>query len=70
AYVENRRVAHTQQLVGVAPPIIRDSGMTLRRNDYPDVLKTRRTVTAKLVAEAISGLFSDEIDLNNTVVRL
>ena len=69
-YVETRKVGFTQQLVCVSPPIIRDAGMTIRRKDYPDVLKKRRTVTAKYVAETISSLFSKEIDLNNTVVRL
>lgn len=69
-YVEVRKTAPGQQLVCVAPPIISDSGMTMRRNDYPEVLKKRRTVTAKYVAETICGLFTPEIDLNNTVVRL
>lgn len=69
SYVENRRVYRKQQLVCVAPTVISDSGMTMRRKDYPEVLERRRTVTAKQVAEIISGLFSPEIDLNNTVVR-
>lgn len=69
-YVATRRVTQLQQLVCVAPTIISDSGMTMRRKDYPDVLAKRRTVTAKQVAETISGLFSPEIDLNNTVVRM
>jgi NADP-dependent 3-hydroxy acid dehydrogenase YdfG len=69
-YVETRKIAATQPLVCVSPIIISDSGMTMRRNDYPDILDKRRTVTAMAVAEVISGLFSNEIDLNNTVVRM
>lgn len=69
-YVETRKVDHDQQLVCVAPTIIADSGMTMRRNDYPDVLRKRRTVTAKVVAETISSMFGPEIELNNAVVRV
>jgi short-subunit dehydrogenase len=69
-YVENRKLKRGQQLVCVAPTIISDSGMTRRRSDYPDVLNRRRTVKAATVAEVIHSLFSDEIYLNNLVVRM
>lgn len=69
-YVENRRLKEGQQLVCVAPTIISDSGMTIRRNDYPEILSKRRTVTAKAVAEVVHGLFSAEITVNNAIVRV
>jgi short-subunit dehydrogenase len=70
SYIENRRVKPSQQLVGVAPIVISDAGMTMRRDDYPFVLRRRSTVTSKEVAEIIVGLFNGEITLNNTVVRM
>jgi NAD(P)-dependent dehydrogenase (short-subunit alcohol dehydrogenase family) len=56
------KVTITQTVACVIPPIISDSGMTRRRHDYPHVLDTRRTVTAKQVAEEVKRtLFDDEL---------
>lgn len=69
-YVENRKMLKTQQLVCVAPSIISDSGMTERRKDYPEILGTRKTVTAMQVAEIIFNLLHGDILVNNTVIRM
>lgn len=53
AYVKARKTRICQQLVCVSPPIISDSGMTMRRQDYPGVLEVRETVTAAEVARTI-----------------
>lgn len=53
AYANTRKVKPTQRLVAIAPPLIRDSGMVRARHDYPGVLETRRSVSAREVAEAI-----------------
>lgn len=68
-YVETRRVLPTQQLVAVAPPIIADAGMTLRRDDYPEILKKRRTVTSAQVALLVYQLLYGPI-LSNRVERM
>lgn len=59
AYSRFRDVLPTQQLTVVAPPIIRDSGMTLKRKDYPAVLKTRCTVSAAEVAAVVKRCLYD-----------
>lgn len=60
-YVETRKTHFPQQLICVAPTIIRDSGMTRRREDYPGVLEKRTTVSAKEVAQSIHKyLWGDE----------
>lgn len=48
-----KQITRTQTLVCIAPPIIADSGMTRRRNDYPGVLEKRRHVFASEVAELV-----------------
>lgn len=68
-YVEWRKLGEFQQLVAVAPPVIADSGMTLRRKDYPDVLDTRRTVRASDVAIVVKNLLYGP-PISNTVIRL
>lgn len=64
-YVSVRKTQSGHRLVCVSPPIIADSGMTLRRHDYPLVLSERRTVTAQQVAEAVYRLLyrSDETNI-------
>lgn len=72
AYVMNRAPAWPQQLFAVSPAIISDSGMTLRRIDYPEVLRARRTVTAAAVAATIHRHLYDisAEPLTAAVVRL
>ena len=53
AYASWRKVGPDQTLAVLCPPIIADSGMTLKRHDYPICLETRRTVTAAHVAKAV-----------------
>jgi NAD(P)-dependent dehydrogenase (short-subunit alcohol dehydrogenase family) len=55
-YVEQRPTRCCQQLVAVAPPIIADSGMTMRRHDYPAVLATRPHCRAVDVARVVHRL--------------
>ena len=55
-YVLSRKVLPTQQLVAVAPPIISDAGMTMRRPDYPAILSKRKTVTSQQVAIVVHQL--------------
>lgn len=59
AYVKTRRVqGRHQQLVGIAPPIIIDAGMTTRRPDFEQIKAgARKTVTSLQVAERIHDLF-------------
>lgn len=71
SYVSWRKVLETQSLTCVSPPIISDSGMTMRRGDYPQVLKERRTVTARQVAEKVcKSLYTDIYLGSNQVERL
>lgn len=60
AYVTWKTVLGTQSLMCVSPPIIRDSGMTYRRSDYPEVLQSRRTVSAREVAEKVHSMLFDD----------
>lgn len=53
AYVRARKVSEGQRINCVAPTIIADSGMTMRRHDYPFVLNERRTVKASEVARLV-----------------
>lgn len=59
AYVKTRRVhGRYQQLIGIAPPIIIDAGMTTRRPDFDQIkASARKTTTALQVAERIQTLF-------------
>lgn len=68
-YVEARSTTRGHRLVCVAPTIIADSGMTRRRHDYPQVLKERRTVTARQVAEVVYRLLyqSDQTNIIEAV---
>lgn len=68
AFVRFTKTAKDQQLVCVSPPIIRDSGMTCRRADYPDVLAKRPTCSAADVARAIKVvLYDTSPDVYNNV---
>lgn len=58
-YCTQKKVPEGGQLVCLIPPIISDAGMTLRRHDYPEVLKMRETVTALEVARSIKDLLWD-----------
>lgn len=53
AYATWRKVGPEQMLAVLCPPIISDSGMTMRRPDYPGILERRKTVTAAQVADAV-----------------
>jgi NADP-dependent 3-hydroxy acid dehydrogenase YdfG len=70
AYVLNRSTRSPQQLFAVAPGIIADCGMTLRRHDFPSVLRRRKTVTAEQVAKVIvRHLWDRSVDpLTNAIV--
>lgn len=73
AYVKWRKLLPTQQLFAVAPTVISDSGMTMRRKDYPGVLSTRKTITAQRVAEVIRQtllLEPVESSIRNGVVEI
>jgi short-subunit dehydrogenase len=71
AYVSWTHVSPTQSLVCIAPPIIRDSGMTLRRKDYPDGLVGRETVSAQEVAtRVLNALFNGEYLGKTNVERM
>lgn len=70
AYVKQRRVSgRYQKLVAIAPPIIIDAGMTVRREDFEAIKSgARRTVTAFDVAERIDTLLKS--DRQNEVVSM
>lgn len=59
AYVQQRPTKWQQQLVCVSPPIIADSGMTMRRHDYPEVLEHRAHVHAIDVARVVKRALYD-----------
>lgn len=67
AYAQMRKLGPDQSLTVIAPPIISDSGMTMRRPDLVEVLATRRTVTSLDVAHevlaALNGAPEDSIRL-------
>jgi short-subunit dehydrogenase len=69
AYVSWEGVLPTQSLVCVAPPIIRDSGMTRSRKDYPKGLENRATVSARDVAERVKSALYDDSYLGRSVVE-
>lgn len=65
AYVRTREVGSGQLLCAVSPTIIADSGMTIRRADYPRVLEQRHTVRAVDVARAIFELLWTPVPLES-----
>lgn len=75
-YVETRRVGPEQQLVCIAPSIISDAGMTLRRTDallaekaakHP---KGRFLLCEEVAREIVHVLYGSSIFLTNTVIHL
>lgn len=76
-YIESKElVAKGQQIVGIAPTVIADSGMTARRRDINDCFKrgmARRRgewLTALDVAKlAYFLLYVDDGTISNTVIR-
>lgn len=78
AYVETARLRHPgQQLVAIAPGIIADAGMTLRRIDKERVEaraaahRKRRHVSAEEVARLVRFvLYEDRGFLSGTVIRM
>lgn len=77
-YVETKRLrTRDQQLVCIAPSIIADAGMTMRRTDGGTLIRKsqahpkRRFLTSREVARAIHfALYVDEGYLSGVVVRL
>ena len=77
SYIETRRVGPTQQLVGIAPSIIEDSGMTERRQDRDNLAarraahpKGRFLTVAEVAALVVFLLYEDRGYLSNTVIRM
>lgn len=76
-YIETRPVGPDQQLVGIAPSMIEDSGMTTRRADQVNVDARReahpkgRLLTAREVAAlAFHLLFSEGTFATNVVIPM
>jgi len=77
-FVENRRLhSPDQQLVGIAPTIIEDSGMTKRRKDLDNLAAKRkahpkhRFLTAMEVARMVYFLlYEDRGFISNVVIRM
>lgn len=72
SWIERQKVKSPQLLVGLAPPIIADSGMTRRRHDYPQVLEVRNHCYAADVAAKIYELLwkTPHPAINNMIVKL
>lgn len=76
-YIETRGVGPHQQLVGIAPSIIADAGMTLRRPDQ-EALAQRAAAHPKgrfLMSEEVARLayfllYTDKGYITNTVIRM
>ena len=76
-YVETKILKRNQQLVAVAPWIISDAGMTLRRNDMDNLSNLCRRhpkgrfITSMEVAETVRHLLYVDLGfITNTVVRM
>ncbi len=76
-YVETKRLTHGQQLVAVAPWIIKDSGMTERRKDQDNLNVLRdahpkgRFISALEIAKLIEFLLYVDLGyITNTVIDL
>lgn len=76
-YVETKRIGPGQQLVGIAPSIVGDAGMTTRRIDGRRLAERElahpkgRFLRAQEVARLIHFLlYQDEGHLTGTVIRL
>lgn len=77
-FIETRRLKSPhQQLVGIAPSIIRDAGMTLRRDDASNLMMRRATHPKQRFLDAIEVarlihfcLYTDRGYLSNVVIRM
>jgi NAD(P)-dependent dehydrogenase (short-subunit alcohol dehydrogenase family) len=76
-YVETKKLLPGQQLVCVAPSIVRNSGMTERRTDIENLERRRQAHPKRRFLEAIEVarlihfvLYVDEGYLSNTVIRM
>ena len=76
-YVEHREVGVAQQLVGVAPWIISDAGMTTRRTDGTRLVELakehpkKRFIESSEVASVIKwALYDAPLFVTNTVIEL
>lgn len=77
-YIETKRLACAeQQLVGIAPTVIWDSGMTQRRPDLAEVMargearrKGRWLSAAEVAAAAVFLLYVDQGYISNTILRM
>ena len=77
AYVEFRALGPKQQLVGIAPAIIEDAGMTTRRSDPERVAakakqhpKQRHLMTQEVADMVHHLLYVDRGYTSNTVIRM
>lgn len=69
AYVLARETKPGQQLVCVSPTIIADSGMTMRRKDFPQVLERREYVLTLDVARVVHRvLYQNAADLTGCII--
>ncbi len=76
-YVETRTIKPEQQLICVAPSIVEDSGMTIRRNDSANLNEKRknhpkgRFLSSREVAKMIHFLlYEDEGYTTGTTIRM
>lgn len=76
-YIEKKQLKPNQQLVGIAPGIIEDAGMTTRRTDLDNLQKRRqahpkgRFLLSVEVAKLAHYLLSEEAEyISNTVVQV
>lgn len=69
SYVKTRRsLGPLQRLVAVAPPIIRDSGMTQRRGDLEQLMRSgRKMCSARDVARRVYGSMRDGVHQNEVL---
>lgn len=70
AYCQTRKIGPDQSLTVISPPIIRDSGMTRARPDFPDVLEKRRTISAREVAVEVLAILNSFPEQAPRLLRL
>lgn len=76
-YIERKKLSPAQQLVGIAPGIIADAGMTLRRKDQSRLEARCRDHPKQRFLQAVEVgqlvnflLYTDQGYITNTVVRM
>jgi len=76
-YIERKELrTPKQQLVGIAPSIIEDSGMTQRRTDIENLIRKReshpmkRFIMANEVSKLIYTLLYEQPYINRTVIQM